>query len=213
MERAPAGARLGLWFGLLRGCDRAMADAPAQGKDPKVRLCTRPLKPDQIPVTVPALHCRLCPTGFHSFCLSVASQSVHCVSAAAAVRPTVQRAWPACPALLASGSAAACCRWRASVPSAWTLAHAHQLPAKYWLQESLAPRIPGCNDNSRKTLTAGRAAGLLRRAGQGGGGARPHRPHAPARRQGAEPIVNAKWLAPSAWCCTWHISCSMPQST
>ena len=36
VEKAPEGARLGLWFGLLRGCDRAMADAPSLGKDPKV---------------------------------------------------------------------------------------------------------------------------------------------------------------------------------
>jgi hypothetical protein len=38
VEKAPAGARLGLWFGLLRGCDRAMADAPSLGKEAKV-LC------------------------------------------------------------------------------------------------------------------------------------------------------------------------------
>jgi len=148
VEKAPAGARLGLWFGLLRGCDCAIADAPAQGKEPKVRLCTPPppppLTPDQPPGTVPALHCRLCPTGVHSFCLSsVASQSVHCVSAAAAVRPTVQRAWPACPALVTSGSAAACCRWRASVPvhGPWrtrTSSLQNSGCRNLWLHETLA---------------------------------------------------------------------------
>lgn len=38
VEKAPPGARLGLWFGLLRGCDRAMADAPSLGKEPKVPI-------------------------------------------------------------------------------------------------------------------------------------------------------------------------------
>jgi hypothetical protein len=38
VEKAPVGARLGLWFGLLRGCDRAMSDAPSLGKEPKVLI-------------------------------------------------------------------------------------------------------------------------------------------------------------------------------
>ena len=42
VEKAPPGARLGLWFGLLRGCDRAMADAPSLGKEPKVLSAVAP---------------------------------------------------------------------------------------------------------------------------------------------------------------------------
>lgn len=38
VEKAPPGARLGLWFGLLRGCDHALADASNLGKEAKVWL-------------------------------------------------------------------------------------------------------------------------------------------------------------------------------
>ena len=37
VERAPEAARLGLWFGMLAGCDQALAEAVRRGKDVKVR--------------------------------------------------------------------------------------------------------------------------------------------------------------------------------
>lgn len=36
VERAPESARLGLWYGMLAGCDQAMAEAVRRGKDVKV---------------------------------------------------------------------------------------------------------------------------------------------------------------------------------
>jgi hypothetical protein len=38
VERAPPAARLGLWYGMLAGCDRAISEAIRMGKDIKVRL-------------------------------------------------------------------------------------------------------------------------------------------------------------------------------
>ncbi len=36
VERAPPAARLGLWYGMLAGCDRAISEAIRMGKDIKV---------------------------------------------------------------------------------------------------------------------------------------------------------------------------------
>ena len=41
VERAPESARLGLWYGMLAGCDQAMAEAVRRGKDVKVRIATQ----------------------------------------------------------------------------------------------------------------------------------------------------------------------------
>jgi len=40
VERAPPAARLGLWYGMLAGCDRAISEAIRMGKD--IKVCSGP---------------------------------------------------------------------------------------------------------------------------------------------------------------------------